>query len=60
MPGVAASSAPMLKSRRETPANRSDIEVFFGGLPEPIDLELDHRIERLYWTDRVMHRAATR
>ena len=36
----------------ETAANRSDIEVFFDGLPEPIDLELDveHRI--LYWTDR--------
>jgi DNA-binding beta-propeller fold protein YncE len=36
----------------ETAANRSDVEVFFNGLPEPIDLELDleHRI--LYWTDR--------
>ena len=36
----------------ETAADRSDIEVFFNGLPEPIDLELDleHRI--LYWTDR--------
>ena len=36
----------------ETAANRSDIEVLFDGLPEPIDLELDleHRI--LYWTDR--------
>jgi DNA-binding beta-propeller fold protein YncE len=36
----------------ETAANRSDVEVFFNGLPEPIDLEIDleHRI--LYWTDR--------
>ena len=36
----------------ETPHNRSDVEVFLDGLPEPIDLELDleHRI--LYWTDR--------
>jgi hypothetical protein len=36
----------------ETAAERSDVEVFFNGLPEPIDLELDleHRI--LYWTDR--------
>lgn len=36
----------------ETAANRSDVEVLFDGLPEPIDLELDleHRI--LYWTDR--------
>ena len=38
--------------KAETASNRSDIEVFFNGLPEPIDLELDleHRI--LYWTDR--------
>jgi hypothetical protein len=36
----------------ETAADRTDIEVFFNGLPEPIDLEIDleHRI--LYWTDR--------
>jgi hypothetical protein len=34
----------------ETAANRSDIEIFFNGLPEPIDLEID--FERLYWTDR--------
>jgi hypothetical protein len=36
----------------ETPASRSDIEVFFNGLPEPIDLELDHNSRVLYWTDR--------
>jgi hypothetical protein len=36
----------------QTPANRSDIEVFFGGLPEPIDLEIDHKNRILYWTDR--------
>ena len=53
MPGVAASSAPMSKyPPAQTPANRSDIEVFFGGLPEPIDLELDHKNRVLYWTDR--------
>jgi len=36
----------------ENPANRSDIELLFDRLPEPIDLELDlvHRV--LYWTDR--------
>ncbi|MDB5364417.1 MAG: 3-hydroxyacyl-CoA dehydrogenase [Rhodospirillales bacterium] len=36
----------------ESAAGRSDIEVLFDDLPEPIDLELDltHRI--LYWTDR--------
>jgi hypothetical protein len=36
----------------ETPANRSDIEVFFDHLPEPIDLELDLEKRVLYWTDR--------
>ena len=36
----------------ETAANRSDIEVFFDGLPEPIDLELDLEHRVLYWTDR--------
>src|SRR5246127_3580151 len=35
-----------------TAANRSDIEVFFDHLPEPIDLELDLRNRVLYWTDR--------
>jgi hypothetical protein len=36
----------------ETAANRSDIEVFFDQLPEPIDLELDLENRVLYWTDR--------
>ena len=36
----------------ETAATRSDIEVFFDGLPEPIDLELDLESRVLYWTDR--------
>ena len=36
----------------QTAANRSDIEVFFDRLPEPIDLELDHKNRVLYWTDR--------
>jgi len=36
----------------EKAAHRSDVEVLFDRLPEPIDLELDldHRV--LYWTDR--------
>ena len=38
--------------RGETAATRSDIEVFFAGLPEPIDLELDLESRVLYWTDR--------
>ena len=33
-------------------ANRTDIEVLFEGLPEPIDLELDLKNCMLYWTDR--------
>jgi hypothetical protein len=36
----------------ETAADRSDIEVFFDHLPEPIDLELDLKNRVLYWTDR--------
>src|SRR5712671_3229462 len=36
----------------QTPATRSDIEIFFDRLPEPIDLELDHKNRVLYWTDR--------
>jgi sugar lactone lactonase YvrE len=36
----------------QTAADRSDIEVFFDQLPEPIDLELDHKNRVLYWTDR--------
>lgn len=38
--------------RGETAANRSDIEVFYDNLPEPIDLELDLKNRVLYWTDR--------
>src|SRR5262249_1467606 len=36
----------------QTAASRSDIEVLFDGLPEPIDLELDLKNRVLYWTDR--------
>jgi hypothetical protein len=36
----------------ETATSRSDIEVLFDGLPEPIDLELDLEHRTLYWTDR--------
>jgi hypothetical protein len=36
----------------ESPSNRSDIEVLFDQLPEPIDLELDLANRVLYWTDR--------
>lgn len=36
----------------EEPSNRSDIELLFDMLPEPIDLELDEESRILYWTDR--------
>ena len=36
----------------ESPDERTDIELFFDRLPEPIDLEIDHEKRVLYWTDR--------
>jgi hypothetical protein len=36
----------------QTAETRSDIEIFYDGLPEPIDIELDHKNRVLYWTDR--------
>jgi hypothetical protein len=36
----------------EEPNHRSDVEVVFDHLPEPIDLELDEAHRMLYWTDR--------
>ena len=38
--------------RGESASKRSDIEVLYDGLPEPIDLEIDHEKRVLYWTDR--------
>ncbi|MFI5280712.1 MAG: 3-hydroxyacyl-CoA dehydrogenase [Gemmatimonadales bacterium] len=35
-----------------SPDDRPDIELLYGGLPEPIDLELDLEQRVLYWTDR--------
>lgn len=36
----------------ETASTRTDIELIFENLPEPIDLELDTGTQLLYWTDR--------
>ncbi len=36
----------------ESGSTRTDIEVLFKDLPEPIDLEIDHTTRILYWTDR--------
>src|SRR5258705_7663182 len=38
--------------RGEGATQRSDIELLYDGLPEPIDLEIDHEKRVLYWTDR--------
>jgi hypothetical protein len=36
----------------QSPAHRSDIELLYENLPEPIDLDLDVANGTLYWTDR--------
>ena len=36
----------------QTAATRTDIDVLFDRLPEPIDLELDLANRHIYWTDR--------
>ena len=36
----------------QSAANRSDIELLYDNLPEPIDLDLDAANRTLYWTDR--------
>jgi DNA-binding beta-propeller fold protein YncE len=36
----------------ETPSARTDVELLFANLPEPIDLDIDPANRMLYWTDR--------
>src|SRR5271170_7462515 len=36
----------------QTPTNRTDIELLYDNLPEPIDLDIDPGARMLYWTDR--------
>ncbi|RAR02113.1 YWTD domain-containing protein [Stemphylium lycopersici] len=36
----------------ESAASRSDVEMLFDDLPEPIDLEFEPESQMLYWTDR--------
>jgi hypothetical protein len=38
--------------KSQTAANRTDIELLYDGLPEPIDLDLDLANRMMYWTDR--------
>src|SRR5215475_5034190 len=52
-----AGAGRIFRANIETPkgenaANRSDIEVLYEGLPEPIDLEFDLAKRLIYWTDR--------
>lgn len=44
--------APLALPPGMDPARRTDVEVLFSGLPEPIDLEWDEENDSLYWTDR--------
>jgi hypothetical protein len=44
--------APIEIAEGETSRDRSDIEVLFDGLPEPIDIDLDLANHQIYWTDR--------
>ncbi len=36
----------------QDPAHRTDVELLFDGLPEPIDMDLDLAKHVMYWTDR--------
>ena len=36
----------------QTPSNRTDVELLYDKLPEPIDLDIDLGSRWLYWTDR--------
>jgi 3-hydroxyacyl-CoA dehydrogenase len=45
-------SANLEIPKGESPAKRTDIEVLFDNLPEPVDLDLDLSQRMIYWTDR--------
>ena len=44
--------APITITAGQSAAARSDIEILFDGLPEPIDMDLDLSTRLMYWTDR--------
>lgn len=55
--GDNAGDGRIFRANIEIPAgqlstNRKDIELLYGSLPEPIDLDLDLANRMLYWTDR--------
>jgi hypothetical protein len=45
-------SANIATPAGQTAKSRDDIVCLLGGLPEPIDLEVDEETNTLYWTDR--------
>lgn len=44
--------APLDMREGESPDARTDIQLLFEKLPEPIDLHIDVKTKILYWTDR--------
>jgi hypothetical protein len=44
--------APLAMQKGESPDARTDVELLFDKLPEPIDLHIDVATKVLYWTDR--------
>jgi hypothetical protein len=44
--------APIDIASGEDSRSRSDVEVLYAGLPEPIDIDLDLANGHIYWTDR--------
>lgn len=45
-------SANISTPEGQSASSRDDIRCILGGLPEPIDLEVDEESKKLYWTDR--------
>ncbi|PLN78666.1 hypothetical protein BDW42DRAFT_187214 [Aspergillus taichungensis] len=45
-------SANISTPEGQSASSRDDIQCILGGLPEPIDLEIDEESKTLYWTDR--------
>lgn len=55
--GYGAGFGRICRANIQTPqgqsaGNRTDIEIFYDNLPEPIDLDFDPVNRMLYWTDR--------
>ncbi|MEO5770025.1 MAG: hypothetical protein ABIS92_16845 [Polyangia bacterium] len=44
--------APLAIPAGQTAATRTDIQIIYQGLPEPIDIDVDVTAGDIYWTDR--------